>query len=142
MSDNTSTKIESAKRNIEVAMDGITGALAEAFGDEISGVADWVARNRAPLMQFFLDVINGAIDAGKGFADFSASALESIGQLFAGLAKFRRSSTKTCVTPSRRPRMVPTRQRRRSAPRSRPRSARPKARSTIGPVLSTEGAGA
>ena len=38
-------------------------------------------------MQFFLDVINGAIDAGKGFADFSASALESIGQLFAGLAK-------------------------------------------------------
>ena len=87
MSDNTSTKIESAKRNIEVAMDGIKGALAEAFGDEISGVADWVARNRAPLMQFFLDVINGAIDAGKGFADFSASALESIGQLFAGLAK-------------------------------------------------------
>ena len=87
MSDNTSSKIESAKRNIEVAMDGIKGALAEAFGDEISGVADWVARNRAPLMQFFLDVINGAIDAGKGFADFSASALESIGQLFAGLAK-------------------------------------------------------
>jgi len=87
MSDNTSTKIESAKRNIEVAMDGIKGALAEAFGDEISGVADWVSKNRAPLMQFFLDVINGAIDAGKGFADFSASALESIGQLFAGLAK-------------------------------------------------------
>lgn len=87
MSANTSTKIESAKRNIEVAMDGIKGALAEAFGDEISGVADWVSKNRAPLMQFFLDVINGAIDAGKGFADFSASALESIGQLFAGLAK-------------------------------------------------------
>jgi TP901 family phage tail tape measure protein len=44
MSDNTSTKIESAKRNIEVAMDGIKGALAEAFGDEISGVADWVSK--------------------------------------------------------------------------------------------------
>ena len=51
MSDNTSTKIESAKRNIEVAMDGIKEfrPLAEAFGDEISGVADWVARNHYPM---------------------------------------------------------------------------------------------
>lgn len=87
MSDNTSSKIESARRNIEEAANGIKGALAEAFSDEIGGAADWVARNRAPLMQFFIDVINGAIDAGKGFADFSAGALEALGQLFAGMAK-------------------------------------------------------
>jgi hypothetical protein len=37
-------------------------------------------------MQFFLDVMNGALDAGKGrLAEISATALESIGQLFAGL---------------------------------------------------------
>ena len=66
MSDNTSTKIESAKRNIEAAMDGINGALAEAFGDEISGSRIGWRVTVPPLMQFFLDVINGAIDAGKG----------------------------------------------------------------------------
>ena len=87
MSDNAATQIEGARRNIEEAANGIKGALAAAFADDIEGAAKWVQANRAPLMQFFLDVINGAIDAGKGFADFSASALESIGQLFAGLAK-------------------------------------------------------
>ena len=86
MSDNTSTKIESARRNIEVAMDGIKGALAEAFGDEISGVADWVSKNRAPLMQFFVDVINGAIDAGKAFVEFSAQSLDGVAALADGLA--------------------------------------------------------
>ena len=86
MSDNTSTKIESARRNIEVAMDGIKGALAEAFGDEISGVADWVSKNRAPLMQFFLDVMSGAIDAAKGIADFGASTLDTIAAIADGIA--------------------------------------------------------
>ena len=86
MSDNTSTKIESARRNIEVAMDGIKGALAEAFGDEISGVADWVSKNREPLMQFFLDVMNGAIDAAKGIADFGASTLDTIAAIADGIA--------------------------------------------------------
>ena len=87
MSDNTSTKIESAKRNIEVAMDGIKGALAEAFGDDIGGIADWVARNRAPLMQFFLDVMNGAIDVGKAFAEFGAAGLEAVAGIADGMSK-------------------------------------------------------
>ncbi|GGL27719.1 hypothetical protein H9L10_03515 [Phycicoccus endophyticus] len=86
MADNTATKIESARRNVEIAMDGIKGALAEAFGDEISGAADWVSRNRAPLMQFFLDVINGTIDMAEGFADFSASALDGIASVAASLS--------------------------------------------------------
>jgi phage-related minor tail protein len=88
MSDNTSTKIESAKRNIEVAMDGIKGALAEAFGDEISGVADWVSKNRAPLMQFFLDVMNGALDVGTSMAEMSATALDALAGLIEGMAGF------------------------------------------------------
>jgi hypothetical protein len=88
MSDNTAGKIESAKRNIEVAMDGIKGALAEAFGDEISGVADWVSKNRAPLMQFFLDVINGAIDVGTSMAEMSATALDALAGLIEGMAGF------------------------------------------------------
>ena len=87
MSDNTSTKIESAQRNIEVAMDGIKGALAEAFSDEISGVADWVSRNRAPLMQFFLDVMNGAIDTAGAFAEFGAAGLEAVAGIADGMSK-------------------------------------------------------
>lgn len=88
MSDNTSTKIESARRNIEVAMDGIKGALAEAFGDEISGVADWVSKNRAPLMQFFLDAMNGALDVGTSMAEMSATALDALAGLIEGMAGF------------------------------------------------------
>lgn len=87
MSDNTASKIESAKRNVEVAMDGIKGALAEAFGDEISGVADWVSRNRAPLMQFFLDVMNGAIDTAGAFAEFGAAGLEAVAGIADGMSK-------------------------------------------------------
>ena len=86
MSDNTASKMESAKRNVELAMDGIKGALAEAFGDEIGGAADWVAANRAPLMQFFLDVINGTFEMAGAFVEFSASALDAIADIAFGLA--------------------------------------------------------
>jgi len=86
MSDNTASKMESAKRNVELAMDGIKGALAEAFSDEIGGAADWVAANRAPLMQFFLDVINGTFEMAGAFVEFSASALDAIADIAFGLA--------------------------------------------------------
>ena len=87
MSDNTSSKIESARRNIEVAANGIKGALAEAFSEELDSAADWVSRNREPIIQFFVDVTNGAIEAGKGFAEFTASALDGVAALAEGMAK-------------------------------------------------------
>lgn len=86
MADNTSTKIEEARRNVEIAMDGIKGALAEAFGDDIASAADWVSKNRAPLLEFFIDVVNGAIDAGLAFAEFGASALDTIAAIADGIA--------------------------------------------------------
>ena len=86
MSDNTATQMESAKRNVEIAMDGIKGALAAAFSDEISGAAEWVQANRAPLMQFFVDVFNSAIETGKGFAEFGATALDAIAGIAEGMA--------------------------------------------------------
>lgn len=81
MSDNAATDIEEAKRSIETAMDGIKGALAAAFSDDISAAADWVSKNRAPLMQFFLDVINGAIDAGIAFSEFGAGMLDTVADI-------------------------------------------------------------
>jgi phage-related minor tail protein/phosphotransferase system HPr-like phosphotransfer protein len=86
MSDNTATRMEEAKRNVEIAMDGIKGALAEAFGDDISGAAEWVKMNRAPLLQFFLDVVNGAFDMADAFTQFGATGLEVIAELAIGFA--------------------------------------------------------
>jgi predicted nucleic acid-binding Zn-ribbon protein/phosphotransferase system HPr-like phosphotransfer protein len=86
MADNTATRMEEAKRNVELAMDGIKGALAEAFGDEISGAAEWVSMNRAPLLQFFRDVVNGAFDMADAFTQFGATGLEVIAELAVGFA--------------------------------------------------------
>ncbi len=86
MSDNAATQIEGARRNIEEAANGIKGALAAAFEDDIQSAAKWVQANRAPLMQFFLDVMSGAIDAAKGIADFGASTLDTIAAIADGIA--------------------------------------------------------
>lgn len=79
LSDNDATKMEQAKRNIEVAMDGIQGALAAAFSDPLGDFADWVSQNRGPLLQFFQDLVNGAFDfavgATEGFGSFVSGPL-------------------------------------------------------------------
>ncbi len=74
---NDASKIEQAQRNIEVAADGIKGALAVAFSEPLGDFADWVSQNRGPLLQFFADLINGAID-------FSISATEGVGSFVSG----------------------------------------------------------
>ena len=66
MADNTAAEMESARRNIELASDGIKGALAAAFSDEIAGFASWVQENRGAVMTFFADIANGAINMAIG----------------------------------------------------------------------------
>jgi hypothetical protein len=87
MADNTATRMEEARRNVELAMDGIKGALAEAFGDEIDSAAEWVKRNRAPLLEFFLSVVNGTFEMGRAFLTFSADAQDAIADVIVGLAE-------------------------------------------------------
>ncbi|CAN7267467.1 phage tail tape measure protein [Microbacterium foliorum] len=77
LADNDASKIDQAQRNIEVAADGIKGALAAAFSEPLGGFAEWVSQNRGPLLQFFSDLINGAID-------FGISATESFGSFVSG----------------------------------------------------------
>lgn len=74
---NDASKIDQAQRNIEVAADGIKGALAAAFSEPVGDFADWVSQNRGPLLQFFADLINGAID-------FSIAAAEGVGSFVSG----------------------------------------------------------
>lgn len=77
LSSNDASKIEQAQRNIEVAADGIKGALAGAFADPLGDLADFVSQNRGPVLQFFADLVNGAID-------FGITATESFGSFVSG----------------------------------------------------------
>ncbi|MEN0021986.1 MAG: phage tail tape measure protein [Microbacterium sp.] len=77
LNDNDASKIEQAQRNIEVAADGIKGALAAAFSEPLGDFAEWVSQNRGPVLQFFSDLINGAFD-------FGVSATESFGAFVSG----------------------------------------------------------
>lgn len=82
LQDNTASKVEQAQRNIEVAADGIKGALAVAFADPLGDFADWVSENRGPVLQFFSDLINGAIDfaitVNTGFGEFVSGPLAAM----------------------------------------------------------------
>lgn len=77
LADNDASKIEQAQRNIEVAAQGIQGALAQAFSEPLGDFADWVSQNRGPVLQFFSELVNGAIDFGIG-------ATESFGSFVSG----------------------------------------------------------
>lgn len=85
MSDNTASEMEAARRNVEVAMDGIKGALAAAFGDDIGSAAQWASENREAMMQFFLDVMNGAFDAGRAILEFGAMGATSMAEIIDAL---------------------------------------------------------
>jgi hypothetical protein len=79
IADNDATRIQRAQRNIEVAADGIKGAFASAFSEPIGDFADFVSTNRGPVLQFFVDLANGALDfaesASDGFGAFVSGPL-------------------------------------------------------------------
>lgn len=85
MSDNTASEMEAARRNVEVAMDGIKGALAAAFGDDIGSAAQWASENREAIMLFFLGVMNGAFDAGRAILEFGAMGATSMAEIIDAL---------------------------------------------------------
>ncbi|UFU03432.1 phage tail tape measure protein [Ruania suaedae] len=84
LADNDATAIEEAGRNIEVAADGIKGALAAAFADPLSEAADWVSRNRGPMLEFFSGLVNGALDFGEAAIEGTAVATEGFGEFVSG----------------------------------------------------------
>jgi phage-related minor tail protein len=84
LSSNDATRIEQAERNIEVAADGIKGALAAAFSEPLGELATFVSENRGPVTQFLLDLVNGAIDFGRSVVESTAVSTEAFGQFVAG----------------------------------------------------------
>jgi uncharacterized protein YukE len=88
---NDANSVEQAQRNIEVAADGIKGALASVFAEPLGNFAEWVSQNRGPLLQFFTDLMNGAIDfaigAAEGVGEFVSGPLADMTEGFGGLLK-------------------------------------------------------
>jgi len=84
LADNDATKLEQAQRNIEVATDGIKGALAAAFSEPLGDFAEWVSENRGPLTQFLLDLANGALDFGESMVVAAADGTEAFGEFVSG----------------------------------------------------------
>lgn len=79
LGDNSAGKLETAKRNIEVAVDGIQGALATAFAPEIQAGADWVATNREAVVTFLFDAADAALDLGVALVEGAAAGTEAFG---------------------------------------------------------------
>lgn len=92
LNDNDATKLDQAQRNIEIGMQGIQGALAAGFSEPLAEAAEWVSQNRGPVLQFFLDLANGALDfaetATDGFGEFISGPLAEMTEGLAGLIDF------------------------------------------------------
>lgn len=92
LNDNDASKMEQAKRNVEVAIEGIQGALATGFAQPLTEAAEWVSQNRGPVLQFFRDMALGAIDfaetATNGIATFVSGPLAEMVDGIAGVIDF------------------------------------------------------
>jgi hypothetical protein len=86
-SSNTASAFESAKRSIEVSMDAVNLALAEAFGPELTKVADWVSTHKPEIMAFFFELADGALLSAEGIARFVSMSINAIGPFTAIIAE-------------------------------------------------------
>jgi hypothetical protein len=84
IADNDASRVTQAQRNIEVAADGIKGALASAFSEPLGDFADFVSKNRGPVMQFLLDLANGGLDFGESMVEGAAAGTEAFGDFVSG----------------------------------------------------------
>lgn len=80
MGGNAATSVEGAMRSISVVADGLKAALAEAFGPYIAEWADQISNNRAGVIQFFIDVGNGAFDGAEAVLNFVAGGMRGFGE--------------------------------------------------------------
>lgn len=79
LGDNTAGDLETAKRNVEVGVQAIQGALAGAFADDIESGAEFVAENREAVVGFLLDAANAALDFGRSAVEGAAAGTEGFG---------------------------------------------------------------
>jgi phage-related minor tail protein len=73
--------IESAKRSIEVSVQGIQQSLAGVFGPALQNLADWVTSHRGEIFDFFTGMGHVAIDAGTFVVRSMGDVISIFGQL-------------------------------------------------------------
>lgn len=84
LASNDASSIETAGRNIEVAMNGIKGALAAGFAEPIAEAAKYISENRGPMIGFFSDLVDGALEFGHTLIDVAADGSEAFGEFISG----------------------------------------------------------
>jgi phage-related minor tail protein len=75
------SSVESARRNIEVAVDNLQQGLAQAFGPALQKVADWVVANQDKIVGFFTTLGHAAISASEFIVYSVGDILSTIGQI-------------------------------------------------------------
>ena len=83
IADNPATALETAKRNIEVAADGIKGALASAFSEPLTELAEWATGNQAGIMQFLGGVADSFFDMAEAGVNAVATLMTAFGDFTA-----------------------------------------------------------
>lgn len=83
---NAATGVQSAFRNIELAIDAVQEALAAAFGPEIENIADRITGNRELVIRFLAELVDGAFDVAEALAEAAASGTEGFGTFVGSLA--------------------------------------------------------
>lgn len=73
--------IESARRNVEIAVDNVQQGLAQAFGPALQRVADWVVANQDKIVGFFTTLGHAAISASEFVVRSVGDILSTIGQI-------------------------------------------------------------
>lgn len=84
LADNDAAKLDQAKRNVEIGIEGIQGALAAGFSEPLQEAAEWVSQNRGPVLEFFRDMANGAFAFADALVEGLATGTENIGQFVSG----------------------------------------------------------
>lgn len=72
---------ESAKRSVEVAVQGMQQSLGEVFGPALQKIADWVVAHKDEIGDFFLGIAHAAIDASAWIAHSVGDIMSTLGQL-------------------------------------------------------------
>lgn len=78
MGGNAASKMESAKRSIEVTLDELGGALAQAFGPGLGKLADWVTTHQPEILGFLGKLVDAAFAGADALLAFASSSLRGL----------------------------------------------------------------
>jgi hypothetical protein len=82
--DNGASKLESARRQIEVSMDGVKVSLAQAFGPALEKVAEWVSTHKPEIIAFFTGLTDATLATAQGIVSFVSGSLRMFASFMDG----------------------------------------------------------